>query len=96
MTTPPVGDQQHEHQVKGRELPQLALAEQPEADEEDHVDQGCTNDEVPPRNAQVEELTEITHVRRSFSVFPSPACGGGSGWGCISLPRSRGRVRVGA
>ena len=76
-----VRHQEHEHQVKGRELPQLALPEQSQTDEEDDIDQGRADDQVPPRNAQVEELAEITHVSGSFSVFPSPACGGGSGWG---------------
>ena len=49
-----VRHQQHEHQVKGCELAQLALPEQSETDEEDHVDEGGANDQVPPRNAQVE------------------------------------------
>src|SRR5207253_8952563 len=62
-----VGHQQHEHQVKGRELAQLALPEQSETDEEDHIDESGANDQVPPRNSQVEEFAEITHVRRSFS-----------------------------
>src|SRR5207248_4688232 len=77
-----VGDQQHQHQVKGRELPQLALAEQPETDEEDHIDEGGANDEMPPRNTQVEEFAEITHVSPLPSHrMPEPEVQQGGGVG---------------
>src|SRR5712691_1727809 len=75
-----VRDQQHEHEVKGRELTEFAFAEEAEADEKDDVDDDRPNNEMGPRNTQVEDLADVAHLRRQF-LIPSPLLRGRVGSG---------------
>src|SRR5207302_6913874 len=70
------------NQDKDPELPPLAHDKQTETDEEDDIDEGRANDQMPPRNTQVEEFAEITHVSPLPSHrMPEPEVQQGGGVG---------------
>jgi len=50
--------------VEGRELAELAFAEQAEPDEEHDVDQDGANQEMGPGNAKPKDLAEASHASR--------------------------------
>ncbi|MGA7912673.1 MAG: hypothetical protein WB682_14685 [Candidatus Dormiibacterota bacterium] len=50
-----VGDQQDEYEVVDRELADLALAEEPQGDQQRYIREDCSQYELPPGEGRQEE-----------------------------------------
>src|SRR5215472_17017957 len=76
-----VCDQQHQHQVVERELPDLPLAEEAKGPQQRGVDDHGTDNEFPGRNAKVEHCTprfsSSAHSSSTATVCARSLIGGG-------------------
>src|SRR5256712_2127186 len=67
-----IGDQQDQDEVEGRELSELALAEEAQADEEDHVDDDGSENEGRPWDTQLGDIDARAHARRILVGYRMP------------------------